>query len=280
MFHDKTLDRLNRMLDDGIAGRFSESDYDESKISRLESKWKHYLVQSSLSKKNLDRERENIKGMISDISHQTKTPMTNIRMYSELLKEHLQEKSDRTGAGLAEEIIRQTEKLDFLIQCLTKLSRLESGTVNVFPKNNSLFDLLNDAVGSIKPKSENKKISVTFSVEKSVSACFDMKWTKEALGNILDNAVKYSPEGSKITVEVKSYEMYAEVIVRDEGIGIPEDEIPKIFGRFYRGTDVRDEEGVGIGLFLAREIIKRENGYIKVNSVVGEGSAFSVFLKK
>ncbi len=280
MFHDKTLDRLNRMLDDGIAGRFSESDYDESKISRLESKWKHYLVQSSLSKKNLDRERENIKGMISDISHQTKTPMTNIRMYSELLKEHLQEKSDRTGAGLAEEIIRQTEKLDFLIQCLTKLSRLESGTVNVFPKNNSLFDLLNDAVGSIKPKSENKKISVTFSVEKSVSACFDMKWTKEALGNILDNAVKYSPEGSRITVEVKNYEMYAEVIVRDEGRGIPEDEIPKIFGRFYRGTDVRDEEGVGIGLFLAREIIKRENGYIKVNSVVGEGSAFSVFLKK
>ena len=89
MFYNKTLERLNDMLDEGIAGTFTEKSYDESKLSRLEGKWKQYLEQSSLSKANLDRERENLKGLISDISHQTKTPMTNIVMYSGLLCEHL-----------------------------------------------------------------------------------------------------------------------------------------------------------------------------------------------
>ena len=279
MFCNKTLERLNNMLDEGIAGTFTESSYDESKLSRLEVKWKQYLEQSSLSKANLDRERENLKGLISDISHQTKTPMTNIVMYSQLLCEHLNEKGDEQGIKLAEEIIRQNEKLDFLIQSLTKLSRLESNIVDVIPVKNSIYELVSCAVTSVKPKANVKKITISYDIDKSASAVFDMKWTKEAVENIIDNAVKYSSEGSCISITLEVYEMYTEIRIKDEGIGISEDEIPKIFGRFYRSIDVHNEDGVGIGLFLSREIIKRENGYIKVKSEKGKGSVFSVFLK-
>ncbi len=279
MFYNKTLERLNDMLDEGIAGTFTEKSYDESKLSRLEAKWKQYLEQSSLSKANLDRERENLKGLISDISHQTKTPMTNIVMYSGLLCEHLTETGDEFGVKLAEEIIRQNEKLDFLIDSLTKLSRLESNIVDVIPTENNIYELVSCAVTSVKPKADVKNITLLYDIDKSASAFFDMKWTKEAVENIIDNAVKYSPEGSCISVTLEVYEMYSEILIADEGIGISEDEIPKIFGRFYRSVDVHNEDGVGIGLFLSREIVKRENGYIKVKSEKGKGSVFSVFLK-
>lgn len=279
MFHDRTLERLNSMIEEGIAGTFTESRYDESKLSRLESKWKQYLEQSSLAKANLDRERENLKGLISDISHQTKTPMTNIVMYSQLLCEHLNENGDELGVKLAEEIIHQSEKLDFLIQSLTKLSRLESNIVDVIPEKNNIYELASCAVMSAKPKADVKNITVSCDIDKSANAVFDMKWTKEAVENIIDNSVKYSPEGSCISITLEVYEMYSEIKIKDEGIGISEDEIPKIFGRFYRSADVHNEEGVGIGLFLSREIIRRENGYIKVESEKGKGSIFSVFLK-
>ena len=279
MFHNRTLERLNSMLEEGIAGTFTESSYDESKLSRLESKWKQYLEQSSLSKANLDKERENLKGLISDISHQTKTPMTNILMYSQLLCEHLKENGDEFGVKLAEEIIRQNEKLDFLIDSLTKLSRLESNIVDVIPIQNNIYELVSCAAVSVKPKADGKNITISYDIDKSAEAFFDMKWTKEAVQNIIDNAVKYSPEESCISITLEVYEMYSEILVKDEGIGISEDEIPKIFGRFYRSGDVHNEDGVGIGLFLSREIIRRESGYIKVKSEKGKGSVFSVFLK-
>ena len=97
---------------------------------------------------------------------------------------------------------------------------------------------------------------------------------------MLDNAVKYSPEGSSVDVFVTEYEMYTGISVRDEGMGIREEEIPKIFGRFYRSRRVQQEDGVGIGLYLAREILKKEKGYIKVRSKEGNGAEFTLFIPR
>lgn len=116
--------------------------------------------------------------------------------------------------------------------------------------------------------------------ENAAYAVFDRKWTREALGNILDNAVKYSPCAGTVTVSVTEYGLYTAISVKDEGIGIQEDEIPEIFGRFYRAREVQQEEGVGIGLYLAREILRKQDGYIKVGSRLGEGTEFSIYLKK
>ena len=112
------------------------------------------------------------------------------------------------------------------------------------------------------------------------SACFDPKWTEEALCNLLDNAVKYTPVGGSVTVDVRPYEMFTAVCVRDTGPGIPETEQAAIFGRFYRGPDARQAEGLGIGLYLTRQIASGQGGYIRVKSAPGQGSTFSLYLPR
>ncbi len=284
MFGNKTLERLGRMLDDAIAGTFQEGDYDETKLSRLESRWKQYLAASALSGENLRREKENVKSLVSDISHQTKTPMTNLKMYTALLEENLRAEthmeSREESMEMLREILRQTEKMEFLIQSLTKISRLETNIVEVRPAFQEISALLAEAEAGIRQRAANKEIRIRNIYTGNGSACYDLKWTKEALENILDNAIKYSPCGSEILMSVTEYEMYAAVSVKDRGRGIREEDVPKIFGRFYRAEDVQQEEGVGIGLYLAREILKKENGYIKVKSVEGEGAEFILYLPR
>ncbi len=277
MVRRKTLDRLERMLDDAINGTFRESDYDESVLSRIETKWRQFLGTSALSRENLERDKNRVKELVSDISHQTKTPMANIHLYVELLEERIEDGENRK---LLEEIAKQTKKLEFLIQSLTKLSRLETNMVEVRPRKQELRGLLSEALEDIRPKAEGKGIGLCCSCGEGVSACYDMKWTKEALGNVLDNAVKYSPPGSTVGVSVEEYELYAAVSVKDQGIGIREEDAARIFRRFYRAEGLRQEEGSGIGLYLTREILRRENGYIKVKSREDEGAEFTLFLQK
>lgn len=295
MFKNKMVDRLDQMLDDALNGTFSESNYDETKLSRLESKWKEFLGTSVLSNQNLEAERHRLEQFISDISHQTKTPMTNIKMYTELLCEEvntLQTIEDENAKNVsvkkikkyAEEIARQNVRLEFLIDSLTKLSRLESGTLEVVANRSCLNELIKSGVAAVKPKAGMKNISfVTDDIEKEppMYASFDMKWTLEALINVLDNAVKYSPEGGKIEVNISETEMYAAIHVIDEGQGITEEDATKIFGRFFRGSEVQQDDGVGIGLYLTREILSKEDGYIKVvSNDKRQGGEFVIYLRK
>lgn len=274
----KTLKRLDEMLTDAMNGTFEESRYDETELSRLESRWKQYLTTSRISMEKNQAEWEKIKTLVSDISHQTKTPLANILLYAELLEEKAQDSEEKE---LARQILTQTSKLEFLIQSLVKMSRLETEVLAVEPVSSPVKPLVEQALEQIQLKAKAKKIEVYASeIDEKITASYDRKWTLEALCNILDNAVKYSPKGSRITVEVQAYEFYVCINVRDQGIGIPEEERAQIFGRFYRGSQVQQEEGVGIGLYLAREILQRENGYIKVESKSGEGSTFSLFLSK
>ena len=182
------------------------------------------------------------------------------------------------------EIRRQNERLEFLIDSLTKLSRLESGTLEVVADRSSVNELVKSGISAVKPKADIKKISfVTADTESdaSIIASFDMKWTLEALINVLDNAVKYSPEGGKIVVKLSETEMYASIQVIDEGQGISEEDAAKIFGRFFRGSEVQQEDGVGIGLYLTREILSKEDGYIKVvSNAEREGGEFILYLRK
>lgn len=295
MFKNKTLERLNEMLDEAIAGTFQESDYDETELSRTEVKWKQFLGSSVLSRENLEREKDSIKELVSDISHQTKTPMANIKLYAALLRENLEmeakmaegaaadnetcRKRAQYNQNLVTEIVRQTEKLEFLIQALTKMSRLETNIVTVEPRRQSIGTLIDAAVGDIQSAAEKKGVAVTVKeYRRDIDACYDLKWTKEALVNVLDNAVKYSPKGSQVTVSATEYEIYTAISVKDMGIGIRESDLAKIFGRFYRSEEVQQEEGVGIGLYLAREILKKEYGYIKVKSQPQKGSEFLLYL--
>ena len=276
MFTDKKLlARLDKMLEDGINGTFSESDYDETKLSKLESKWLRYLTSSKLSAQKTAQEREKLQELISDISHQTKTPLSNILLYTQLLQE---QPLDGQSRQLVDEIRQQSEKLEFLIQSLIKTSRLETGTFQLSPCENDMDNVIRAAIEQIAPKADSKQIQIRYCPE-SCTARFDSKWTQEALFNLLDNAVKYSSENTAITVTIKVFEMFACVSVADQGIGIPEEELPRIFGRFYRGQNVRKQNGVGIGLYLSRQIIEGQSGYITAESN-GKGAVFKIFLPK
>lgn len=277
MFNNKKLlDRLDQMLEDGINGTFTETSYDESRLSSIESKWYRYLTSSKLSSQKINLEREKIKELVTDISHQTKTPLTNIELYTQLLQE---QNLDETSKFLADEIQKQALKLEFLIQSLIKTSRLETGTLQFNPKSNSINNLIAKAVDQAEKKALKKNITVIFGKE-STTAIFDLKWTVEALFNIIDNAVKYTNENGAITISVKSYELFACISIQDNGIGIAEEEQEKIFGRFNRGSNVSETEGTGIGLYLSREIIEKQGGYIHLQSKLGEGSIFEIYLPK
>lgn len=271
----RTLKRLDEMLTDAINGTFEESRYDETELSRLESRWKQYLTTSKMSMEKTGKERENMKALVSDISHQTKTPLSNIFLYAQLLEEKAENEEEKFLAG---QIVGQTEKLEFLIQSLVKMSRLETEVLEVKPERNRIKPLVIQALEAVLPKAEKKRIQVSGDIPEQTEAIYDLKWTREALENVLDNAVKYSPEGSCITVEVRAYELYVCICVTDEGMGIPEEEKAQIFTRFYRSSRVQQEDGIGIGLYLAREILQKENGFIKVTSKEKKGSCFGLYL--
>ncbi len=273
-----TYARLNQMIDEAMAGTFEEQNYDETELSKLESKWKRFLTSSKLSNQRIEEERANIKEIVSDISHQTKTPLSNILLYSQLLEE---QNLDDGSRKLVSEIIKQSEKLDFLIQSLVKTSRLETGTLQLTPTPQKVTGMLEEIKMQAEQKAEKKNIQIIIEeFPASVEAVYDKKWTAEALYNILDNAVKYSGAGSNIYIQVKEYELFVCIKISDCGMGIGEEEIPLIFQRFYRGKQVKEEEGVGIGLYLTRQIIEGQKGYIKVGSKPGQGSDFSVYLPK
>lgn len=275
----RTVRRLDRMLSTAIDGGFGEESFDESAPSALESRMARFLNGSARSLRGVQRQRESIQRLLSDISHQTKTPLANLRLYSSLLMEEELTPRQREQAQV---IFQQSEKLSFLIETLVKLSRLETDVLAVTPKSQPLSPLLERVASQAKAAAEQKGIALQLHLQQQaeMKALYDLRWTAEALGNLLDNAVKYTPPGGCIQVSATQYELFCRIDVHDNGIGIAEEEQAQIFGRFYRGRQVREQEGLGIGLYLAREIAQKQGGYLKLSSRPGQGSTFSLYLPR
>ena len=272
----RLLARLDEMLAAAMDGSFTEQRFDESRLSALESRLAQYLAASSVSAQNLQAQKDQISALVSDISHQTRTPVANLQLYAQLLAE---QPLGPEGRACAEAIEMQAQKLQSLIEALVKTSRLESGVLALHPAPGELAPMVERAAAQYAPKAAARGLSLTVGPAAG-SAVFDPKWTEEALCNLLDNAVKYTPAGGAVTVSVQAYELFAAVRVRDTGPGIPEEEQAKIFGRFYRAPAAYQAEGVGIGLYLARQIAAGQGGYLKVESVPGAGSTFSLYLPR
>lgn len=271
-----TMRRLDEMLTSAINGSFPEQTFDESRLSALESRLARYLAASALSERNVREQKDQISALISDISHQTKTPVANLQLYAQLLSE---QPLTPQGKDCAAAISAQADKLQTLIEALVKTSRLETGILALHPQSGEIAPVVERAAAQYAPKAAKKDIVLTLGAH-SGSAVFDPKWTEEAVCNLLDNAVKYTPAGGRVTVEVKNYELFSAIRVSDTGPGIPEAEQAKIFGRFYRAPGAYQAEGMGIGLYLTRQIAEKQGGYVKVESPPGEGSIFSLFLPR
>ena len=272
----RLIRRLDAMLTAAMEGDFSETSFDESRLSALESRMARYLAARTLSARNLQAQKDQISALISDISHQTRTPVANLQLYAQLLAEQ-----PLTGQGqrCVEAIAAQSEKLQTLMEALVKSSRLETGLLTLHPEPGQLAPMVERAAAQYAPKAQAKQIRLTVG-RTDGGALFDPKWTEEALCNLLDNAVKYTPDGGEVTVEVRPYEWFTAVSVRDTGPGIPEEEQANIFGRFYRAPGAYQAEGLGIGLYLTRQIAAGQGGYVRVKSVPGQGSTFLLYLPR
>lgn len=272
----RLIRRLDAMLTAAMEGDFSETSFDESRLSALESRMARYLAASTLSARNLQTQKDQISALISDISHQTRTPVANLQLYAQLLEE---QPLTPQGQRCAQAIAAQSEKLQTLMEALVKSSRLETGLLTLHPEPGQLAPMVERAAAQYAPKAQAKQIRLTVG-RTDGGALFDPKWTEEALCNLLDNAVKYTPDGGEVTVEVRPYEWFTAVSVRDTGPGIPEEEQANIFGRFYRAPGTYQAEGLGIGLYLTRQIAAGQGGYVRVKSALGQGSTFLLYLPR
>ena len=258
-------EQVERGLDDIIAGK----GFPESRESEKDSLW------GRCSEKLWRDCRQLMKELISDISHQTRTPIANMRLYLEFLQE---EEVSEKGREFLAHLEGQTEKLDFLLKSMVKMSRLEAGILYIRKEQAKIYDTIAGAVGEIVPSAAKKQIQLSVDCGEEIQVKHDKKWTEEAVFNVLDNAVKYTDSGGRIHVVVRSQEVFTKISVRDTGKGIARERQAEIFSRFYREPEVHGENGVGIGLYLARKILELQDGYIEVRSEVGEGAEFSLYL--
>ena len=284
LFFAKRLSRftsdLCQTMDSMISGGEEpvRADDSETIFARISCRLSRLYNILQENRRRVDEERRELQALVSDISHQVKTPVANLKMVTDtLLAKPVTEQERR---DFLQGIRSQTDKLEFLVQSMGKASRLETGAVTLEKKDVPLLDTLAQAMSGIVYGAEQKGISVEVQCPDDLRVSHDSKWTAEALFNLLDNAVKYTPAGGKISVSVEQWEMYVKLDVADTGKGIPESRQAAIFRRFYREEEVHDQPGVGIGLYLAREIVTRQGGYIKVTSEPGRGSTFSVFLPR
>lgn len=271
-------DDLCETLDALLSGRQPENyqPYEDSLTAKVQGKLMQYFDIMSEGKRQSQQDKQVIQSLVSDISHQVKTPIANIKMFTNILQQH--QLPPEKQAEFLRTMEGQIDKLDFLMQSLIKMSRLETGTFVLHPQEGRLADTIALAMSAVWAKAEAKEISLSADCDSSICVQHDPKWTAEALGNILDNAIKYTPPGGSVTVSVRPWQFYTRVDITDTGIGIAEEHYNDIFQRFYRDPRVAAQEGVGLGLYLANGIITRQKGYISVKSKVGKGTTFSVYL--
>lgn len=265
--------RRRRLLNDvqrALEGR-DHSAVDESEIAPIVRQLRLKRSEEETRDRRVTESYRNLAALVSDIAHQCKTPLTAAAMYAEMLP----------PSAEAEAIGKQTGKLQFLLDALVKLSRCEGGLIeeNVHPVMESVETLTAQALSAVVPAAEKKSIVFSVDIPQGLTALFDLRWTAEAVGTILDNGVKYGPENSKITVAAHRYQTYVRLDILDEGPGIPEEELSEIWKRFYRGKANRNASGIGIGLTLCRMIVQAQGGRVLCQNREDRGCRFSIFLQ-
>lgn len=279
-FADRAMIQANDIMEQLILGRevkyFSENE--DSLLGKFQARaGRLYDIHSAQEQREKEL-RDQISRSVSDLVHQINTPIANIKMYSEFLKEDSLTTEERRH--FADNLERQARKLSWLGEGFAKVSRLETGIISLKPKLQPVLPVVLSAVDQVSLKAEQHGNDICLEGRQDLKACLDRKWTEEVFFNLLDNAVKYSAPESKILVELLEYEMYIRINVCSQGTKVEREEFARVFQRFYRGRNAEEQEGVGLGLYLAREIVNGQRGYMKGEYELEKGNVFSVFLRR
>ncbi|HJA12485.1 MAG TPA: HAMP domain-containing histidine kinase [Candidatus Mediterraneibacter merdipullorum] len=215
------------------------------------------------------REKEETKSLVTDLSHQLKTPVAALASCYDILKAPDLSKEERMEFQTRMEL--QLNSLEQLIGALINISRMETGMIHLQPENGKVFETILEAVNRIWVKAQKKEIDIQMDGENEISGLViqhDRKWLCEALLNLLDNAVKYSPRGTAITIRAERMPSFLRIEIQDQGIGIPREDCHKVFQRFFRGQqpEVKKTEGAGVGLYLSRRIIEGHHGTLSLDT--------------
>ena len=288
---------LLERLDRAIGGEMQEEIFDESVDAAVTEKLNRLLELTNMHQEQAETERDTIKSIISNITHQIRTPVTNIMLYTGLLQEIVAALGQDGGvteniSHLLLKLQKQADKLDFFMKELVKSTYTEQEMISLHPEMTDVQEIVAAACQTVELSAMKKGIVIAVQPAGDVQQhgkeetadgilCYaDRKWTVEALENVLDNAVKYSPSGSRIDVRLRTGESFLCVEIEDRGCGIREEEQGRIFERFYRAEEVSAEPGFGIGLYLVREVLSRQGGYARVKSAPGEGTTMYLYLSR
>ena len=267
-----------RSIDELLAGEGTKSFQldEDTLLSKTQMKLKRLYEITAAAARESEQQKLEVQGIVSDISHQLKTPVANVVMYCDTAMNPALSDEDRKRCM---KILKgQVGKLEFLVQAMIRMSRLEQNMIGLHPESVSVRQLMENAAETIAVPAEKKGINVEVICSEDAEICCDEKWTLEALFNVLDNAVKYSPEGSLVRLRSERMEIYTKIQVEDEGMGISPEHVNDVCRRFYREEKAARTEGLGIGLYLTRDILNREKGYLKIHSEEGRGTTVSVYL--
>ena len=274
------LCRLGDMIECLIGGKekILFSIEEDTMLSKLQGQLlKLYDILRS-HEENEQKLRRQLDENIGNLVHQLNTPITNIVIYADFMK-----RDDLTveeKARFLRCMEEQAGKLSWLGESFSKISRLETGMICLKPGKQQILPLLLDAVDQVMEKARKKGMEIALEGETQAEVAADAKWTTEAVFNVLDNAVKYGDAESKVTIAVTELSSFVCVAVRDRGTRISGSEYHKIFQRFYRGKHAGKEEGAGLGLYIAREILEKERGYIKAETLQSGETEFQLYLPK
>lgn len=285
--HSNTLNKNDNKTDNALQERESiENDsvdlnkYNENLLCRINMISEKAERNMRINMRKIENEKENVKSLVTDISHQLKTPLANVELYNTLLAEEGISDEERLEFLETEGIA--IEKLKMLVDSLINISRLEADMISIDKKEENLKECIESAISSVKADAAKKNITIKNDIKEDCILAIDRKWTTEAIFNLLDNAVKYTAPNGKINLSLDNGINYFALNIEDNGIGIDTDEYNDIFKRFYRSRNdiVQNEKGSGVGLYLVRKIMNLQDGNVMVSSEKGKGSMFTLYFSK
>ncbi len=248
-------------------------DNQEGELSILKNDIYKVTLMLSEHRSFLEKDKLTLTNALSDISHQLKTPLTSMMVMADLLSDSTLEESKR--AEFTQHIRVQLERIEWLVSSLLKLSKIDAGTISFKKDKVVVRDLIQSVVQPVLIPMDIKEQTLSVSGDESVSFTGDLRWTAEAVINILKNAVEHTGEGGVISLSFSENPLYTEITIADNGDGIPKEDLPYIFRRFYKGKNASDDS-VGIGLAMAYSIITSQQGDLEVRSEKGNGTVFSI----
>lgn len=270
----KKLNHLSDYMNQVLSGQYQLQikDYDEGDISTLKNDVYKLTVQLKEGRDQSLKDKKELEQVLSDISHQIRTPLTSMYVINDLLKKD--DIDSKTKIQFLEKNRIQLERIEWLVTTLLKMSRLDSGTVQLKLEKTDLDQIIQESLEPIQIPMELKNIEVQFQGKQNIKVVADSHWTVEVFVNVFKNAYEHTEKGGAITIEVTDNPLYTEVAIHDTGSGIKKEELPHIFERFYTGS--HNKESIGVGLNMAKKIMEKQNGEIRATSTIGQGTTFFI----